>query len=144
MPLAQESLDRFMSSYECNTENADPAAVAGQFADPFLAAGPEGSIVVPAAVFARNLPGRKRLFDSAGLKNAKVVDRRDTMIGDRYVLVDTQWQMDFNPKGELAVSITVSSSFLIDMGGTAPKILVYLPHRDIFQLLRNQGLLPAE
>lgn len=52
--------------------------------------------------------------------------------------------MDFIPKGELAASITVSSSFLIDMGGTVPKILAYLSHQDIFRLLRNQGLLPAE
>jgi hypothetical protein len=138
MQFAQESLDRFISSYERNTTNNDLTAVVNQFADPFLAAGPDGSIIVPAAGFAQKLPSRKQYLEEAGLCSSKLIARRDTAVSDRYVLVSTEWQMDFVPADKPAATLTVSSSFLIDLGGGEPKILVYLTHQDLFQLLQEK------
>jgi hypothetical protein len=138
MRFPQAALDQFISSYERNTSNSDPSAVVAQFADPFLAAGPDGSVVVPTAAFAQKLPGRKQYLVAAGLRSSRLIARRDTAVSERYVLVDTEWQMDFVPADKPAASITVGSSFLIDMGGTEPKILAYLTHQDIFRLLQER------
>ena len=143
MSFVQETLDQFLSTYEWNTVNADPTVVVTQFADTFIAAGPSGTMVVPATAFAEKLPARKQLFRKAGLQSSRLVSRKDSRIGERYVLVDTEWRMDFAPEGKPALTIPVGSSLLIDMGGPEPKILAYLPHQDIFQLMRDSGLLPA-
>jgi len=140
MPFTPQALDQFMATYERNTASDDPAAVVAQFADTFLAAGPDGSVVIPAAAFAQKLPLRKQHFDNAGLRFTRLIARRDTPIGERYVLVDTQWQMDFAPPGKPAVTLTPQSSFLIDMGAPQPKILAYLSHQDIFKLMEDSDL----
>jgi hypothetical protein len=141
MSLTQKALDQFMKEFERNTSCGDPARVISQFADPFLAAGPDGSMVIPAALFGQQLPGRKEQFDRAGRVSSKLVDRRDTRISDRYFLVETRWRMDFAPNDKPATALTVGTSLLIDMGSAEPKILAYLPHQDIFRLMRDSRLL---
>ena len=143
MPFDQQTLDQFMFTFERNTSSIDSAAVVSQFADTFIAAGPTGSTLVPAAAFAQTLPSRKQYFDKAGRRQSTLVARRDTRIGERYVLVDTQWQMGFVPVDKPDLSLTVGSSFLIDMGGSQPKILAYLTHQDIFQLIRDHNLISS-
>jgi hypothetical protein len=139
MNFSQETLDRFLQAYEQNTNNSDTSAAAAQFADTFVAAGPDGPVMVPAALFARSLPARKQQLEKAGLRQSKLIARSDTPISERYVLVRTQWQIDFIPQDRPARAITVSSSFLIDMGGSEPKILVYLAGQDIFKLLQEDS-----
>jgi hypothetical protein len=143
MPFEQQALDQFIVTFERNTSSTDFAAVVSQFADTFIAAGPTGSSLVPAAAFAQTLPSRKQYFDKARRRQSTLVSRRDTHIGERYALVDTQWQMDFSPVDKPDLALTVGSSFLIDMGGSQPKILAYLTHQDIFQLIRDHNLMSS-
>jgi hypothetical protein len=142
MSLAQDALDQFLLTYERNAANVHPEAVAAQFADSFIAAGPEGSAIISGKLFAQKLPQRKELFQRAGHRSSRLVSRRDIPIGDRYVVVDTRWEMDFAPDGQPGTSLNVGSVFLIDMGGPEPKILAYLTHQDIFRLMQERGLLP--
>ncbi len=142
MPFTQDALDQFLSTYERNTSSDDPTQVAAQFADDFLAAGPQGPVIVPAAVFAQKLPARKRLFDEAGLESARLTSRRDLRLGERYVLVETKWRMNFASEGKPGTSMDVGSSFLVDMGGSEPRILVYVAHQDVFQMMKDRKLLP--
>jgi hypothetical protein len=53
-------------------------------------------------------------------------------LGERYVLARTKWRMIFEREGgEKAVE--VESTFLVDMGGESPRILMYLAHNDAIQ-----------
>ncbi len=52
MPFMQDALDQFLLTYERNAASGDPEAVAAQFADSFIAGGPEGSAMIPAKLFA--------------------------------------------------------------------------------------------
>jgi hypothetical protein len=54
--------------------------------------------------------------------------------------VDTEWRFVLAPKERPEVTLTNGSSFLIDMGGAEPRILVYLSHQDIFERMRSHGL----
>jgi hypothetical protein len=49
--------------------------------------------------------------------------------------------MDFAPGGGAATEIRVSSTFLVDMKGEEPKILVYLAHQDVLRILEDRELL---
>jgi hypothetical protein len=141
MSYSKEALDDFMATYERNAVDSTPSAVLLQFAENFLAAGPAGPVLVPAAAFAQHLPARKQSFDKAGLQSSKLTSRRDLRLGDRYVLVDTDWQMDFAPADMPHATLTAKSSFLVDMGQAKPKILAYISHQDIFQLMQERGLI---
>ncbi|AXC11448.1 hypothetical protein ACPOL_2124 [Acidisarcina polymorpha] len=140
--FTQEALDSFLSTFERNTTSSDPAVVIAQFAETFLAAGPAGSTLVPAATFAQMLPSRRQYFEKAGLRASQLIARHDMQIGERYVLVDTQWKMDFAPTDKPEITLTVGSAFLIDMGSSDPKILAYLTHQDIYQLIQEHNLSP--
>ncbi len=141
MPSLQDALDQFLLTYERNAANGDPKAVAAQFADSFIAGGPEGSAIIPSKLFVQKLPQRKEIFRQAGHRVSRLVERRDVQIGDRYVMVDTRWEMEFAPEGKPGENLNVGSAFLIDMGGPEPKILAYLAHQDIFRLIQERGLL---
>ena len=142
MPFTQDALDQFLLTYERNAASGYPEAVAAQFADSFIAGGPEGCAIIPGRLFAQKLPQRKELFRQAGHRSSQLVTRRDIPIADRYVVVDTRWQMDFAPDGKPGTSLNVGSAFLIDMGGSEPKILAYLACQDVFRLMQERGLLP--
>jgi hypothetical protein len=144
MPFTQNALDQFFSTYERDSLSDDPAKAAAYFADHFLAAGPQGPMMVPAAAFAQRLPARKQLFNDAGLTSTELTSRRDLRLGDRYVLVETEWTMNFLPENQPSTNLAVSSSFLIDMGSSEPRIVAYIPHQDIFQIMKERRLLPPD
>ncbi len=143
MPFSQDRLDQFFAIYERNSLSDDPGTAAAQYAEAFLAAVPQGPQIVPAALFAEKLPMRKRLFDEAGLVSTELTSRRDLRLGERYVLVGTEWRMNFVPENREATSFEVASSFLIDMGGSEPKIVAYIAHQDVFQIMKERKLLPS-
>jgi hypothetical protein len=107
----------------------------------FLAAGPDGSMLVRARDFRLALRKRKEIFTTAGCKRTTLLWSRATALDKRYSLIDTAWQMDFAPGGGAATEIRVSSTFLVDMKGEEPKILVYLAHQDVLRILEDRELL---
>jgi len=137
------AIGQFLSTFEANANSGDMAASAAQFADNFIAAGPDGAKTVHASDFPKALEMRKKFFDKAGCKSSKLISQKQTGIGDRYVLVDTRWQMDFEPEGKPAASIETGSAILLDIGGAEPKILLYAAHQDIFKRMRELDLLPS-
>lgn len=142
MPSMQDALDQFLLTYERNAASGDPESIAAQFADSFIAGGPEGSAIIPSKLFAQKLPHRKEIFREAGHRVSRLVERRDLPLGDRYVVVDTRWEMEFAPDGKPGTNLNVGSAFLIDMCGPEPKILAYLAHQDIFRWMQERGLIP--
>lgn len=143
MSFNQDALDRFVAAFEQNTATASSEAAAAQFASHFVAGGPQGSAVVPVEFFVQKLPERKEAFKRAGLQSSKLVGRRDTHVGERYALVQTQWKMDFVRGDGAAATFVVGSSLLIDMGSPEPKILAYLSDQDVFQMMRERGLIAS-
>src|SRR5579871_92016 len=106
--------ERFLARFESLSNSADAAASAALFADVFIAAGPSGAQAVKASDFALALPKRKQLFDSLGLRAARLVSADMRPLDDRYVLADTRWQMTFAPGGQEEAQILAESVFLLD------------------------------
>ncbi len=91
--------------------------------------------------FAPALRKRKEIFNNAGCKRTTLLRSRATALDKRYSLIDTARQMDFPPGERAATEIRVSSTFVVDMNGEEPKILVYLAHQDILRILEDRELL---
>jgi hypothetical protein len=131
---------RFFQTYQLHNSSGDIPAIVSHFADTFLAVGPQGAQCVRATDFAIALPKRKQLFESLGSQSTALVSIHETSLDDRYVLARTQWQMTFDREGNTQ-NILVDSTFLLDTGNADVKILLYLPHQDIMQVLKDRGIL---
>jgi hypothetical protein len=69
----------------------------------------------------------------------------ETQLDARYFLAKTTWRLDFAPTNSSEVEhILVDSTFLVDTGRPEFKIVMYMAHQDIMQVLRDRGILPLE
>ena len=145
-PLADVS--RFLEEFARQTAEDDIPALVSNFADPFLFAGPTGSPQpVRSADFAAALPKRKAFFAGLGARPTELVRIDEQRLDERYVLARTTWRFSFLRENASLEQFEVDSSFLIDRGQpgdreTTLKILVYLNHQDLMQMLRDGGILP--
>lgn len=134
---------RFFQTYELHRNSNNIPAMVSHFAETFIAAGPQGAQCVRSADFALALPKRKQLFDSLGCQSATLVSLQETQLDARYVMAKTKWQMTFGQNGNTR-NIVVDSTFLLDSGADGFRILLYLPHQDIMQVLKDRGVLRAD
>jgi hypothetical protein len=139
---SETAVGRFFQSYGQKSSEDDIPALVSQFTDPFLSADPHGSRCVRVEDFAAALPKRKLLFDRLGCKPAVLVNLQETQLDARYVLAKTTWRFDFartnSPEPE---QVLADSTFLVDIGEEEFKIVMYMAHQDIMQVLRNRGIL---
>jgi hypothetical protein len=136
------SLADFFRHLNQPAQSSDYSTLAAQFADPFLFAGPQGVKCFSTADFARALPQRKQLFDSLGCTSNELISLEETALNERYSLARTRWRFTFDRSPDAPQTLDVDSTFLVDTGGDAPRILLYLTHQDIFADLRERGFLP--
>ena len=137
---------RFLALFAQETAEDNIPALVSHFADTFLFAGPSGAQPVRASDFAAALPKRKALFDSLGSQPSELIAIHESPLDSRYVLARTTWRFTFLRGNSPAQHLENDSTFLIDTGLPATpesdfKILAYLTHRDIMQLLRDHGIL---
>lgn len=128
MDTMSSRMAEFLESFErSRTEGAD---VTNLFAETFLAGGPDGARCVRAEDFVKALPRRKEMFERAGCRRTRLAGVTETPLDARYTMARTKWQMTFEREGEGEKVIEVESTFIVDMGGPAPRIVAYLAHQD--------------
>jgi hypothetical protein len=148
MHQPSEAIQRFFRAFEANTASNDIEAQVAQFADIFLAAGPQGAQAVRATDFALALPRRKRLFDRMGCRSTQLLSLNEEPLDARYVLARTKWKLMFERPGITPQDLVVESVYIVDTGGEAgtaadARIVFYLANQDIMQIVKERGLLPA-
>jgi hypothetical protein len=141
MTTSVSPVECFIRSYERISSAGDIAAMAAQFAEVFLAAGPQGSQPVKASDFALALPKRKQLFDRLGCRPAELVGFEEWPLDARYTLAKTRWRLTFVRGQEEAQEVLADSVFIVDTGGEGPRIVLYLANQDILAVLRERGIL---
>ncbi len=150
MHQPSEAMERFFRTFEANASGHDVEAQVSQFADVFMAAGPQGAQAVRASDFALAMPKRKQLFDRMGCRSTELVSLTEKRLDARYVLADTQWRMTFERADIAPQEVVVESVYIVDTGEAAEaggsdggRIVFYLAKQDIMQIVRERGLLPA-
>ncbi len=142
MIQSETAIARFFRLFAQKNSEESIAAQVSQFADPFISVDPHGTRCVRLDDFAAALPKRKVLFDRLGCKPAVLVSLDETQLDARYVLAKTTWRFDFSRanSGE-AEQVLADSTFLVDTGKEEFRIVMYMAHQDIMQVLRDRGIL---
>jgi len=140
--MSSSPIARFFDAFARQSSSTDVQAQTAQFADAFFAAGPQGGKCVCTADFAPALLKRKQLFDSLGCQSNALVSLEETALDARYVLVRTRWQMTFSRSSADPEQVFADSTFIIDTGSQEFKIVLYLAHQDIMQVLKERGIAP--
>jgi len=133
----------FFDEYAHHTEEGNIPELAACFADSFLAAGPQGARPVRASDFALALPKRYKVFESMGCRSTELTGLQENRLDSRYVSARTQWRLTFERPGMEALPIEVESTYLVDTGTEPFRILVYLAHSDIMEILKQHGIAPV-
>jgi len=138
-------VEQFFRAFEANSAEGNMEAAAAQFAEVFMAAGPQGERVVRGSDFAAALPRRKQLFASLGCPAASLVSLRQTQLDQRYVMANAVWRFEFargQSDGQPVQSeeIHVESMYIVDTAAEPFRIVFYLAHQDIMTILKERGI----
>jgi hypothetical protein len=136
-------IERFFETYAFHTDKGNVPELIGCFPGVFLAAGPQGAKPVRAADFALALPKRYKLFESMGCRKTELVGLHPAWLDERHVSARTEWRLTFERPSAESEQIVVESTFLIDAGAEPFRILLYLAHTDIMEVLKQRGIAPA-
>ncbi|HEV2134390.1 MAG TPA: hypothetical protein VGR47_09005 [Terracidiphilus sp.] len=129
---------RFIEAFARNSADGCIAELITQFCEQFLYAGPAGSQWVGAGDFALALPKRKQIFEQAGHRSTELAGAQELWLGERYVLVRTRWRFAFELDTKAPYTLETESDFVVDAGAEPFRILVYLAHQDIVEMLRRR------
>jgi hypothetical protein len=143
MVQASEAIVRFFRTFEANASSDNANAQISQFADVFMAAGPQGTQAVRAADFALALPKKKQLFDRLGCRSTELISLHEQRLDARYIMASTQWKLTFARPENSPQEVIAKSVYILDTGEDEPKIVFYLANQDIMQVLKDRGLLAA-
>lgn len=139
MTTASQSLAGFFATFQHNSDHGTQTETLAQFAETFLAAGPDGAKAVPATLFGPALAKRKELFATLGSRGTELISLDETRLDARYTMARTRWRMTFSRPDLPAQQLEVDSTFLMDT--RTQQILVYLAHQDMFAILRERGIM---
>jgi len=142
MQPSNDPIETFFREFEQRSDSGDIPALLPQFADTFMAAGPQGAQCICAADFAMALPKRKQFFDSLGCRSTSLVSLDHDRLDARYVVAKTRWRMTFAREAGELKDVVADSTYIVDTGADAYKIVFYLSHRDLMTVLKDHGILP--
>jgi len=141
MQPSSDAIERFFRAFERSSDSGDVPALIPQFADTFMAAGPQGTQCIRSADFALALPRRKQFFDSLGCRSTELLSLQESRLDARFVLAKTQWRMTFAGKQGEWKEVVADSLYIVDTSVEEFKIVFYLAHKDHITLLREAGIL---
>jgi predicted DsbA family dithiol-disulfide isomerase len=133
-------LERFFREYERYANLGDAEGTASLFAEVFLAADPAGARAVSAAQLGAGVSQRKKLLESLGSRSTELISLEQRTLDDRYVLATTKWKVGFDR--EEMKELMLESSFVVHRSEAGPRIVFYLAHQSLMDVLKERGLLP--
>jgi len=143
MKNAKTPIEGFFDEFARHTATGNVPELVSSYADVFLAGGPRGVQPVRATDFALALPKRYKLFESIGSRSTELIGLQENWLDARYVFVRTQWRLTFERSGAESLPIVVESTNLLDAAAEPFRILVYLAHADIMEVLKQHGIEPV-
>ncbi len=134
-------LERFFKEYERYANLGEAEGTASLFAEVFLAADPAGVRAVSAAQLGVGVSQRKKLFESLGSRSTELIWLEQRPLDDRYILATTKWKVGFDR--EEMKELVLESSFVVHRSEAGPRIVFYLAHESLMDVLKERGLLPV-
>jgi hypothetical protein len=101
------------------------------FATNFLALEPARAVALTPAMLAAALPARRGMFDAAGVGDIRRADACQLSLDNQHVLVSIDWIAE-RAYGD---PLRLESTFLVRREPDGPRIVVYLNHHDVAEML---------
>jgi hypothetical protein len=139
-----KEVEGFLKRYEVNSNVGDAEEVVKQFADVFMAADPGGARAVPSSVLLMAIPHRKKLFEGVKSSVTTLASVKQTRLGERYVLLETEWLVKFDRGRGHCEDLPLRSTFVVYRSDDGIRIVFYLNHEDLTSVLRRKGVLPPD
>ena len=143
MEIKSDAVDSFLREFERNIASGDVPALLALFADPFLAATPQGAKMVTTSDYAKALSARSGLFERAGCKATSLVSVQPVALSSRYALALTKWRWVFAGEHAQPKEVFADTAYIVDTGVDPFKIILYLPAEDIMAVLKRNGFATA-
>jgi ketosteroid isomerase-like protein len=137
---ASERVKAFFDQYESNIGSSDPAAIAAQYGESFVFAGPQGAQAVRRDDFVKVLPKRQGFFKSVGLRSSRVVALEEASFDDRCMLVKAQWRMQFGSAAAPVSDLDLFATYLLQQQPDGLRIVFQLDHDDLTKRVQELGL----
>ena len=144
MDSSSTALASFFEQWQIDMSAGNIPAVVANFAEVFLYASPQGAQAVRAGDFALALPKRKQLFDRLQSEPTTLVSLTETKLDRRFTLARVQWRMAFAGGQAGPQQILVDSTYIVNTGDGVFKIVFYLAHQDILEILKERGILTIQ
>ena len=139
MKQISRDVEEFFREYEGYANGDDGEGASRQFAEVFMAADSEGGRVVPAAALSKAVAMKRKMLEGAGSHRTKLVSLEERPLGDWYVLVETEWVMEF----EVGKEVGLRSTFILFRSVDGLRIVFYLAYQDLVGVLSERGILAA-
>jgi ketosteroid isomerase-like protein len=131
----------FFVRYARAGRDLDLDTLSSSFAENFLSLDPNSAVALTPQALIAVLPRRKALFESVGSDGLELNELTETPLDDVHTLVRALWTLRMRePRSE---SVSVRSTFVLRREGGAWRIVVYLNHEDVAELLGSLASKPA-
>jgi hypothetical protein len=131
-------LERLFADYGKAFDALEMRRVAGLYAENFVAAGPKGTISQSREAFLASADQAAAFYRQVGQQSAAMRSARETWFGDKYVMVTIHWAVSFK---SLAEPVEFDISYLVQLTGPEPQIILFISHEDEQEAMRRLGLL---
>ena len=125
----------FFTLFQNASDSLDADALAGCFAESFMAADPSGAQPVPRAAFLAVLPRRKELFATAGIGRVTLTEITHRNLDEHYLLAHTTWTAERHGSSVGQEPVTLLSTFILRRTDDGLRIVFYLNHRDLDDII---------
>lgn len=136
----RKELKDFMQAYAAAFDKLDVETQAELFSDVFLSAGPKGVIAQSKRDFKAKAHEAGEMYRRLGQNSARILTMNEHQVSEGYSLVKVHWGVTFAKTGSKLIEFDVS--YLVDLTGPEPRILLFIAHQDEDEAMRELGLKP--
>ena len=138
--MNEDILKSFFEAYAEAAVNSDPTALAGLYAEDFIASGPAGSAVFKNdEQFLAWLSQVHEFNRQVGIRSLEVGSIHVTPIGDHHAFATVEWCARFEKTGDESICFEIS--YLVRFSEGKTLILGYISHEDQEEVMTARGII---
>ena len=134
----------FFDRYARSRSALDIDAIATQYPDSFMVAGPKGARVTEKSAVLAAFPKGQQFLKALGHTSTKVTFLDETRLAPQYVLARVQFLWRFEKAPAPPIDVEVDSTFILYLSQGAPTIVFQHERQEFQDALRAGGVLPAK
>jgi len=132
-------IEKLFLEYEQAFNKLDIQKNAEFLADSFISAGPKGTIAQGKKEFTEKADKAAAFYKSVGQTSAKIISKNIIPISDQYAMVTVHWGVTFKKTADKLIEFDVS--YIIQLTGDEPKIILFISHEDEEEAMKKLGLM---